>query len=206
MKKCRYEDKIDEYLLNRLEGTERDAFEEHYFNCEDCFRMLRERERLIGAVKLRGRALLEAPPVRSLVRRPAPLAWAAAAAGVALIAATILVLPRFGRRAPEIVLTGDGAVRGGTIACLFPNGDLPEPPAAFAWRAPGTDLEFRVYLFRSDVIWTETTRANALALPPEIRARIADGEAYEWQVKAFSPQGGLAALSDRVRFQVKPGR
>lgn len=206
MKKCRYEDRIDEYLLNRLEGTERDAFEEHYFNCELCFRTLRDRERLIGAVRARGRALLEAPPVRTPVLRPALWGWAAAAAGVALIAATVLVLPRFGRRAPEIVLTGHGAVRGGTIAVVSPRGDVSEPPASFAWLAAGTGLEFRVYLFRSGVIWTGTTRANELALPPEVRIRVADGRDYEWQVKAFSPQGGLAALSDRVRFRVRPGR
>jgi hypothetical protein len=205
MKKCRFEDAIDGYLLNRLEGTEKDAFEEHYFNCERCFRRLRERDRLIRAVKARGPALLETRPARAAVRRPS-WAWAAAAAGVVLVAATALVLPRFQRRAPEIVLTGDGAVRGGTIECVSPRGDLAEPPAAFEWRAAGADLEFRVYLFRPDVIWTGTTRTNAIALPDEVRARLADGAPYEWQVKAFSPQGGLAALSDRVRFQVKPGR
>jgi len=206
MNRCRFDDKIDGYLLNRLEGTERDAFEEHYFNCERCFLRLQERDRLIRIVKARGPALLEAPPVRTLLRRPAPLAWAAAAAGVVLVAATLLVLPRFGRQAPEIVLTGDGAVRGGTIACVSPRGDCPEPPAALEWQATGMDLEFRVYLFRSEVVWTRTTRANSIELPAEIRRRIADGGTYEWQVKAFSPQGGLAALSDRVRFQVKPGR
>jgi hypothetical protein len=206
MSKCRFEDEIGGYLLNRLEGTAKDAFEEHYFSCEDCFRRLQERDRLIRAVKARGPALLEARPERALVRRPAPFAWAAAAAGVLLVAATLLVAPRFGRKAQEIVLTGDGAVRGGTIACVAPQGDVPEAPAALEWRAAGADLEFRVYLFRSDVIWTGTTRSNAIELPDEVRRRLADGDAYEWQVKAFSPQGGLAALSDRVRFRVAPGR
>lgn len=206
MNRCRFEDKIDGYLLNRLEGTEKDEFEEHYFNCDACFQRLREREMLIRVVKARGQALLEAPRTQPRLLRLAPRAWAAAAAGVILVAATILLLPRFQRTAPDFVLTGDGAVRGGTIACVSPRGDVEQPPATLEWQPAGANLEFRAYIFRSGIVWTETTRTNSIALPPWVRRRLADGKEYSWQVKAFSPQGGLAALSDRVRFQVKPGR
>jgi hypothetical protein len=33
MKPCRFEDRIDDYLLNRLPEDQTAEFEEHYFNC-----------------------------------------------------------------------------------------------------------------------------------------------------------------------------
>jgi hypothetical protein len=209
MSKCRFEDKIDGYLLNRMGGTEREEFEEHYFNCASCFQKLRERDILIRMVKARGPALVsagEAERPRRVLWALSPRTLAAAAIGLVLMAVALILLPRFQGTAPEFVLTGDGTVRGGTIVLVSPRGDLAEPPASLEWRPAGTDLEFRVYLFQSDVVWTEVTRTNSIALPEDIRRRLADGEEYSWQVKAFSAQGGLTALSDRIRFRVKPAR
>jgi hypothetical protein len=209
MSKCRFDDHIDGYLLDRLGGTERERFEEHYFNCPSCFERLREREALIRAVRARGPALCPAPATER--RRPtlgalAPRTLAAAAAVLVLVAAALVVAPRLRKAAPDFVLSGDGTVRGGTIEVVSPRGDLDAPPAALEWRPAGADLEFRVYLFESDVLWTATTRDHSIALPDDVRKRLAAGGEYSWQVKAFSVQGGLAALSERIRFRVLPNR
>jgi len=208
MSKCRFEDQIDGYLLDRLGETEKERFEEHYFNCPSCFERLREREALIRAVRARGPALA---PARAERRRPifgalAPRTLAAATAVLVLAAAALIVAPRLRKAAPEFVLSGDGTVRGGTIEVVSPRGDLGAPPAALEWRPAGADLEFRVYLFESDVLWTATTRDHSIALPDDVRRRLAAGGEYSWQVKAFSVQGGLAALSERIRFRVLPIR
>lgn len=210
MTKCRFEGQIENYLLNRLEGTQKEEFEEHYFNCASCFQGLRERDILVRIVKLRGPALVaeddRARRPGRVLWMPAPRALAAAAAGLVLVLAALILAPHFRGTTPEFILTGDGTVRGGTIAIVAPAGELREPPASFEWQTAGSDLDFRVYLFQSAVVWTAATRSNSITLPDEIRRRLADGGEYSWQVKAFAPQGGLTAVSDRVRFQVKPAR
>lgn len=51
MKKCQFEDFIDDYLLNRLFDGKGKKFEEHYFNCPYCFEKMLERQELISIVK-----------------------------------------------------------------------------------------------------------------------------------------------------------
>ncbi len=54
MRKCKFEDLIDNYLLNRLDGDKKKNFEEHYFNCPCCFETMVERDELISIIKLKG--------------------------------------------------------------------------------------------------------------------------------------------------------
>jgi hypothetical protein len=51
MKKCMFEEFIDDYLLNRLGKNKELIFEEHYFNCPYCFRKMVERQEIISIVK-----------------------------------------------------------------------------------------------------------------------------------------------------------
>ena len=51
MKKCKYEDFIDDYLLNRLVEDRDNIFEEHYFNCPYCFEKINERQEFISIAK-----------------------------------------------------------------------------------------------------------------------------------------------------------
>jgi len=51
MKKCMFEDFIDDYLLNRLVKNKENKFEEHYFNCPYCFGKMMERQEFISIVK-----------------------------------------------------------------------------------------------------------------------------------------------------------
>jgi len=51
MKKCKFEDFIDDYLLNRLFDDKEKKLEQHYFNCPCCFGKMVERQELISVVK-----------------------------------------------------------------------------------------------------------------------------------------------------------
>ena len=51
MKKCMFEEFIDDYLLNRLVKTKENKFEKHYFECPYCFGKMLERQEIISIVK-----------------------------------------------------------------------------------------------------------------------------------------------------------
>ena len=59
MRKCKYDELIDNYLFNRLSEEERQEFEEHYFDCPVCFVKLEEPETLISAVKYKGHEIFQ---------------------------------------------------------------------------------------------------------------------------------------------------
>jgi len=44
MRKCKFEEMIDEYSLKRLTEDEKSTFEEHYLNSPSCFEKMVERE------------------------------------------------------------------------------------------------------------------------------------------------------------------
>ena len=44
MKKCKFDDSIDDYLLSKLSEEDREKFEEHYFNCQQCFEKMLARD------------------------------------------------------------------------------------------------------------------------------------------------------------------
>lgn len=81
------------YLRGELPEAERDAFEEHYFECADCFERLQTVRQLQGMLReSRGAAPRPALTRRAPRRHPAvgSLAWAAGAALVAVGAAVVL--------------------------------------------------------------------------------------------------------------------
>ncbi len=47
MKECNFENRIDDYLLNRMTEENKEMFEIHFFNCPDCFEKIEERKSLI---------------------------------------------------------------------------------------------------------------------------------------------------------------
>lgn len=81
------------YLRGELPEAERDAFEEHYFECADCFERLQTVRQLHGMLReSSGAASRPARAPGAPRRRPAvgSLAWAAGAAFVAVGAAVVL--------------------------------------------------------------------------------------------------------------------
>lgn len=212
MKKCSYEARIDKYLLGKLEAKESAEFEEHYFNCSSCFGKLAERDDVIGVLK-RDRSVFAAEERPAIEAKRAawydkafafltPRQWAFAGAAAALLVAVLTVTPLFRNAPPEFVLTGEDTVRGGSLTLISPVIDIGSVPAFFEWKSLGKDVEYLVSIYNGKLLWKTTTRNNRISLPDEVKALMIAGTKYSWQVKAFSPQGTLIAVSSRVQFTI----
>jgi hypothetical protein len=212
MKTCRYESWIDGYLLGKLSEKETGEFEKHYFECAPCFAKLAEQDEIIDVLK-RDRSAFVAEERSAIETRKAawydrafafftPRQWAFAGAAAALLVAVLTVTPLFRNAPPEFVLNGEDTVRGSSLTLISPVIDIGSIPAFFEWRALGTDVEYQVSIYNGKLLWKTTTRDSRLSLPDDIKALMTAGQKYSWQVKAFSPQGTLIAVSSRVQFTI----
>ena len=211
MRNCKYEKLIDNYLFNRLSEEERQEFEEHYFDCPACFARLEERETLISAVKYKGHEIFQNVELEEVQRTPlleqitaflTPKQWALATATTAiLLVVTLVVVPNFKTNQPEFFVNDD-LVRGGSIKLISPVITVNAIPSQFRWESLGEGLEYKIEIFNHNLMWSATTTDNYIALPDEVKNRMISGEKYSWQVKAFSKEGTLIAVSSRVQFPV----
>ncbi|MDH4270533.1 MAG: zf-HC2 domain-containing protein [Candidatus Aminicenantes bacterium] len=217
MKKCQYTDMIDDYLLNKLEGASKEQFEEHYFNCSSCFQTMEERDALVSTIRARGAWIFKKEPAAG--RRDWVPAWKRALASftprqwatVGLAAAVVLfavfgILPRFQGQTPQFVLSDNEIVRGESLTLISPVIDVGSVPGYFEWRQLGEDVEYKIFVYNSSLLWTEATRDTRIAVPDNVKQQMVAGQKYSWQVKAFSPKGTLIAVSSRVQFQVSQGK
>ncbi len=212
MSGCPFEDRFDDYLMERMDEKEKEAFEAHYFNCPACFDRLKERDEIrtvikSGAVFQPGQEpVFEKEEKAGLRRRfvslfvPRPWAWAGAAAMV--LAAVLIFMPRSQGPATEFVLDDSAILRGASVNLLSPLGDIAGAPAAFEWRAVGGEVEYQVSLSDTEPLWKGTTSETRLSLPDEIGSRLTAGVSYTWQVKAFSKEGTLVAASPKTVFKI----
>jgi len=206
MTNCLDERRIDRYILNRLSAAETREFEEHYFNCPACFEKTREREAMVEAV-IRKKNDLLAPDRAALtlggrIRAASalrPWAAAAAAAGLVLVIAAGLVLRSRGPNAGP-GMTGGDIVRGAAITALAPSGRLKTAPAALAWKPAAPGREYQAEISGPDMNWTGPATETGVVLPEDVRARLRPGIAYEWQVKAYAPDGTLMERSPKTTF------
>jgi hypothetical protein len=215
MSKCKFEDLIDGYLLNRLGERDREAFEEHYFNCSSCFEKLRERDVIIRTIKNNPQLLVEEKveahkPVLATLKRelasflsPRQLALAGITAFLILVIIFVFI-PRNPSPTPSFFLSDEETVRGSSITLISPVIDMSQIPSSFEWKKLGEDIEYQVSIFNTELLWKTTTRENRITLPEEVRAKMVPGEKYSWQVKAFSSDGTLIAVSSRVQFKIAP--
>lgn len=215
MKKCRYEDLIDGYLLDKLKPEEQTDFEEHYFICRSCFSKMSDRDEIVQILRAEGvltapsevpavgqRAGLRAKKARGLLT---PLRLAIVGVSLtALLIALWLVFPRSGSVSPPLVLTGDETVRGGAVTPVSPVADVLKAPAWLEWKSAGDDIEYRVSLSRRSPLMTASTKDTRLVLPDDIRSRLKAGVTYSWQVQAFKADGTLVAVSPRIKFRIVP--
>lgn len=212
MKTCHFEDRIDGYLLGKLDAKSAGEFEEHYFNCSSCFEKLVERDEVIGILK-RDRSVFAAEERPAIEAKRAawydrafafltPRQWAFAGAAAALLVAVLTVTPLFRNAPPEFVLSGEDTVRGESLTLISPVIDIGAVPAYFEWKSLGSDVEYLVSIYNGKLLWKTTTRNNRISLPSEVKAMMTAGTKYSWQVKAFSPQGTLIAVSSRVQFTI----
>jgi len=81
--------------------------------------------------------------------------------------------------------------------------DIRTVPTKFEWKDSGEDVEYKIYIYDDgEKLWATTTRDNFIVLPEKIRKRMTLGEKYSWEVKAFSPEGTLIAISSKVHFKI----
>jgi len=208
------DERIDAYLLHRLTDEEARAFEEHYFNCPACFEEVVERERLIAVVKSRGREIFEEPREATAAEpsRPgkllgvfSPSRWVFVGLSVAAVIVIVFgLMPRSRLAPPRFVLDGEEVLRGETLTLISPVIDVAAAPPVFEWSLLPDAAEYKVSLYADTLLWSQTTTGNRLVLPEEVKAKLAPGQRYSWQVKAFSLQGQLVAVSSRLHFKIGP--
>ena len=212
MRKCRCEDQIDHYLLDRLSETQKEEFEEHYFNCSHCFQSMTEREKIISVIKHDGYTIFQDEYLAEETRTVSwfdtvrayitPRTWTVAAVSAALLLIVVFgVLPSLRTTSPQFFINED-LVRGESITLISPVIDILNIPSQFKWRSHGENVEYKIYLYNQKLLWTAITKENSIVLPEAVQELMISGETYSWQVKAFAPEGGLIAVSSRVRFKV----
>ncbi len=211
MKKCKFENLIDEYLFDRLDETQKETFEEHYFNCPQCFEKMEERGEMIAVIRTKGSkifrdvfapAKIKHSKLEPILAFLTPRQWAMAAVSAALIfVVAIGIISNIKTNPPEFFINDD-LVRGSSITLISPVIDnLNQIPSEFRWESLGNDVEYKLFIFhQNEQLWSTTTTDNYVTLSEKIKALMAPGKKYSWQVKAFSPKGTLVAVSSRVQF------
>lgn len=214
MKKCKFEELIDDYLMNRLAEDRKEEFEEHYFNCPQCFEKIEERDEIISVIQNKGHMIFEDEyavgaaevgwfdKVASFLT---PKQWAFATISSAILLVVVFgVIPNLKTTSPQFYINED-AVRGQKIDLISPVIDVGAVPNRFEWKKSPKDVEYKIYLYSNgDLLWSDSTKENFIVLSEEIRKLITSGEKYSWQVKAFSPEGILISVSSRVQFKISP--
>jgi hypothetical protein len=214
MTECKYEGWVDRYLLNRLGEGERNEFEEHYFNCASCFAKTAERDEIVSVLKREGSVFATEERTAIETRTAAwydrivafltPKQWALAGAVAALLVAVLTVTPLLRNTPPEFIMNGEETVRGGSLTLISPVIDIKTVPAYFEWKKLGEDVEYQVSIYNGNLLWKTSTTDNKVSPPDDVKSRMVAGQRYSWQVKAFSKQGTLIAVSSRIRFTVNP--
>jgi hypothetical protein len=205
MRKCKFEDLIDDYLLNKLDEDKKKKFEEHYFNCPSCFEKMVERDKLISIIKQKGDMIFKDEHAAEEIKRAAwfekivslltPKQWAAAA-----ISACLLLLVSFGailyfNSKPSFRNDNDDRFRGQQIKIeLIPAAGV---PSKIKWSRAGEDADYKISINHNNVqLGSWTTKENFIVLPDEVKSRMKLGEEYSCEVKAFSPPGSLFAQGE----------
>jgi len=213
MKKCKCEHLIDDYLFDRLDDEKKKKFEEHYFNCSYCFEKMVERDELISTIKLKGDMIFQDEFVvdkakggtwfEKIVSFFTPKQWAAISVYAALLLIVICVFIPYFKPAPPQFFISEDRVRGESITLISPVIDIKTVPTKFEWKDSGEDVEYKIYIYdNGNKLWDTTTKDNFIVLPEKIRKRMTLGEKYSWEVKAFSPEGTLIAISSKVHFKI----
>ena len=216
MKKCKNEKYIDDYLMDKLDKEQRDKFEEHYFNCHRCFNEMQIRNRILSIIQANGQILFqdeEKKKIHKEVLFPekiisllTPRQWALIAFSAVIVLVLVLTLtPPFHKNPPQFTLDQENIIRGEPILLISPVPDIKTTPTHFKWKKLKDDAIYEITLYAAqEIIWTGESRENIVYLPLEIQNNLQEGLLYSWQVKAFSPQGALIAVSKKTEFKISP--
>ena len=216
MKMCESEHLIDDYLFDRLDDEKKKKFEEHYFNCHYCFEKMVERDELVSIIKQKGDMIFQDEYVvekekgatwfEKIASFFTPKQWALISVYAALLLIVTCVFIPYFKSAPPQFFISEEKVRGESITLISPVIDIKIVPSKFEWKDSGEDAEYKIYIYDDgDKLWASTTKDNFIVLPEKVRKRMTLDEKYSWEVKAFSPEGTLIAISSKVHFKITKG-
>lgn len=216
MKMCKCEHLIDDYLFDRLDDEKKNKFEEHYFNCPYCFEKMVERDELISLIKQKGDGIFQdeyvveegkgATWVEKIVSFFTPKQWALIPVYAALLLIVVFIFIPYFKPAPLQFFISEEKVRGESITLISPIIDIKIVPTKFEWKDLGENVEYKIYIYDDGKkLWATTTKDNFIVLPEKVRKQMTLGEKYSWEVKAFSPEGTLVAISSKVHFKITKG-
>jgi hypothetical protein len=216
MKKCKCEYLTDDYLFDRLDDEKKKKFEEHYFNCHYCFEKMVERDELISIIKHKGDMIFQDEYVveeekgatwyEKIAYFFTPKQWALISVYAALLLIVTCVFIPYFKSAPPQFFISEEKVRGESITLISPVIDIKMVPSKFEWKDSDENAEYKIYIYdNGDKLWDTTTKDNFIVLPEKVRKRMTLGDKYSWEVKAFSPEGTLIAISSKVHFKITKG-
>ncbi|MFQ6082909.1 MAG: hypothetical protein ACE5WD_06080 [Candidatus Aminicenantia bacterium] len=214
MEKCGFEKFIDLYLLDQLSESQKESFENHYFNCPHCAQELVFREKVFEAIQQEGKnifpdIILSSQPkirlswLRELAYFLRTKQWAVALTLLLLIfGGTFYYLKTISK--PKFILISNEVIRGELISPTSPQGEIQDLPSLFIWRKLNQPVEYKLFLYdqQGDLIWETTTKTNRTQLPEKIRSNLKRGEFYSWKVIAYLPEGVVKALSKKAKFKI----
>lgn len=107
---------------------------------------------------------------------------------------------------PTAVNTGDDVTRSHSIAVRGPVGDLRESPRRFEWVEVDRASRYHVRLMEVDrsELWSASTAAAGIDLPPEVRALSVASKTLIWDVTAYDSSGMTLAESGSQAFRLTP--
>jgi putative zinc finger protein len=182
---------IARYADGTLTGEERAAADAHIRSCLNCQAEL---------------ALLRAV-TSSRVPRTVSVSTAAAIVLLAIAAGgSYLLLTRRAPDFPTHVSTGGEFTRSLSVRLREPTGQQKEVPTRFEWFAVDGAVRYHMRLMAVDreELWSASTAALAVELPPQVRESIAAGRTLLWSVTAYNAAGSPLAESGLQSFRVLP--
>ncbi|MCJ7679233.1 MAG: hypothetical protein MUP70_00770, partial [Candidatus Aminicenantes bacterium] len=185
---------------------------EHYFNCPACFEELKHRSEILAVIKEQGPTLFQNLKEPVSARRPSffpglrsfftPKQWIVTGISAVLIAVLAVGIAPSLKKPSSKFFVNDDIVRGESIKLISPVIDINIVPTQFTWEKSGKEVEYKIYLYAAQLLWSATTKDATISVPAEVQAQMKPGQKYSWQVKAFSPEGVLISMSSQVQFRI----
>jgi hypothetical protein len=220
---CLSTDELVRYAEAGLGSAEQAAADAHVRGCLNCQAELALRQAVTSAEVRPGEADLVRDGAARLEQRATEILGAAgagraprgrwlgldtlpvaAAAVLALVAAGLYLR---GDRAPELprqVPSGGEVTRSLAVVVRGPLGDQAEAPVRLEWRPVRGAVRYRVRLLEVDrhEVWSTSTSALEVDLPPPVRAALTPGRTLLWDVTAHDAAGAAVAESGAQSFRI----
>jgi len=205
--------------METLPSEERRRIEEHVAHCPVCAaerdlaRLFEEAEAgedvdfIVARLEKKKEArVIPIAPARAVARpsRVSPF-WGLAAA--ALLAITFGVLFQMRQAPPALPDPGAaGVFRGAELRLVSPVGELEQAPGELRWEeVPGArSYRWRLISVDGTVLGEGTVPGSRARLPESLIRSLKPAVVYTWTVEALDAQDGRLALSEPVRFRVRP--